>query len=231
MAGLEPGERGRVTRVIDGDALVLDTGQSVRLIGIEAPAPPRRNREGDVFATESRRMLEDMALGRQVRLYYGGLTRDRYDRALAQVVTDDKLGDPLWLNLEMARRGGARGRVYADTAARNAPIMAADAEARLARRGLWKKRAYTIPSATNLPKDFTRFQIVEGVVGARAATDEEGAVCELPLLGSALRLEIKVAAGEICKTPLGTKLRARGYVYRRKMEIAHPLNVETLSRD
>jgi len=29
-----------VVRVIDGDALVLDTRQSVRLIGIEAPARP-----------------------------------------------------------------------------------------------------------------------------------------------------------------------------------------------
>jgi endonuclease YncB( thermonuclease family) len=40
LAGTQPGEHGRVVRVIDGDALVLDTGQSVRLVGIEAPAGP-----------------------------------------------------------------------------------------------------------------------------------------------------------------------------------------------
>ena len=40
LEGLAVGERGRVVRVIDGDALVLSTGQSVRLIGIEAPAGP-----------------------------------------------------------------------------------------------------------------------------------------------------------------------------------------------
>ncbi|MEH6411849.1 MAG: hypothetical protein V7741_15080 [Hyphomonas sp.] len=40
LAETQPGEHGRVVRVIDGDALVLDTRQSVRLIGIEAPARP-----------------------------------------------------------------------------------------------------------------------------------------------------------------------------------------------
>ena len=47
LDGLEPGEHGRVVRVIDGDALVLDTGQSVRLVGIEAPARPWQEREGE----------------------------------------------------------------------------------------------------------------------------------------------------------------------------------------
>lgn len=231
LAALEAGERGRVVRVIDGDALVLDTGQSVRLIGIEAPARPYREREGQVFHEEAKRILEDMALGRQVVLRYGGLTRDRYDRALAHVVTDDALGAPLWLNLEMVRRGGARVRVYPDTAAASGPLVEAERAAREAKAGLWGKAAYRIPSASALPEEFMRFQLVEGVVGARAATDEEGAVCELPLLDSQLRLEIKAAAGEVCETAIGTKLRARGYIYRGKMEITHPLNVEVIERN
>ena len=61
MDGLQPGEKGRVVRVIDGDALVLDTGQSVRLIGIEAPAGPYKERAGQPFHAEAKRMLEDMA--------------------------------------------------------------------------------------------------------------------------------------------------------------------------
>ena len=57
-------------------------------------------------------MLEDMALGREVQLFYSGLTRDRYDRALAQLRTTDALGPDLRLNAEMLRRGGARLRIY-----------------------------------------------------------------------------------------------------------------------
>lgn len=41
---LAVGERGRVVRVVDGDALALDTGQSVRLVGVEAP--PHRTATG-----------------------------------------------------------------------------------------------------------------------------------------------------------------------------------------
>lgn len=108
-----------MVRVIDGDALVLDTRQSVRLIGIEAPARPYKDRVGAPYFEESRRMLEDMALGREVQLFYAGLTRDRYDRALAHVVTTDALGPDLWLNREMVARGGARMRVYPDTSVAN----------------------------------------------------------------------------------------------------------------
>ena len=82
---MEPGERGRVVRILDGDALVLDTGQSVRLVGVEAPVLRPRSGEPEPFAVESARMLEDMVLGRDVQLFYPGLTRDRYDRALAHV--------------------------------------------------------------------------------------------------------------------------------------------------
>jgi len=231
LATLERGERGRVVRVIDGDALVLNTGQSVRLIGIEAPARPYREREGQVFHEEAKRMLEDMALGREVELRYGGLTRDRYDRALAHVVTDDALGAALWLNLEMAKRGGARLRVYPDTAAANDLIAEAEGTARAASRGLWSERAYDIPSAADLPEDFERFQLVEGILGRRSDTAEEDAVCDRRLLGSHLRLSIERSAEPVCAMPEGTKVIARGYIYKGKMEITHPLNVQTLPRD
>lgn len=95
-------------RVFDGDALSLDTGWSVRLICIEAPAAPYRNREGEPGYETSKRVLEDMELGREVELRFAGLTRDRYDRALAHVVTTDALGPRLWLNSEMVKKGGAR---------------------------------------------------------------------------------------------------------------------------
>lgn len=128
--GLAIGERGRVVRVLDDDALVLDTGQSVRLIGIEAPAAPNRTREGEPGYDTAKRLLEDMVLGREVELHYGGLTRDRYDRALAHVVTTDALGPRLWLNAEMVKKGGARVRVYPDTAAANAPLIKMESKAR-----------------------------------------------------------------------------------------------------
>jgi endonuclease YncB( thermonuclease family) len=226
---LAAGERGRVVRVLDGDALVLDTGQSVRLIGIEAPAAPYRNREGEPGYETSKRLLEDMVLGREVELRYAGLTRDRYDRALAHVVTTDALGPRLWLNAEMVKKGGARVRVYPDTAAANAPLIEMEKKAREDGRGLWKENAWPIHDAARLPGDAARFQMIEGTSGAMQGTNERFAVCEVALQGSTLVLEIQKAAAELCQLPDGTRIRARGFLKDGRLEISHPLNLERLS--
>ncbi|MCA8902231.1 MAG: thermonuclease family protein [Hyphomonas sp.] len=226
MAGLQPGEHGRVVRILDGDALVLDTGQSVRLVGIEAPAAPYRERDGEPFHEEAKRILEDMALGREVQLYYGGLTRDRYDRALAHVRTTDALGPELWLNAEMLSRGGARMRVYPDTAQGCEQFAGLEAEAREGSLGLWKLPVFRIADAAALPDDFDRFRLVEGHTGAMTGSDAFGTVCELALQDSALVLAVTAAAAQYCQLPEGTPVLARGYVRDGRMEISHTLNLQ-----
>jgi micrococcal nuclease len=228
LDALEPGEHGRVVRIIDGDALVLDTGQSVRLASIEAPARPYKERAEEPFQEEARRMLEDMALGREVQLFYGGLTRDRYDRALAQVRTTDALGPDLWLNAEMLRRGGARLRIYPDTAGGSETFPALEAEAREDRRGLWAKQAYRIAAAEALPEDFERFQLVRGTISSMEGVEAYGTSCALHLQGSALRLEIANQAAAYCQLPEGTAVLARGYVREGRMEVNHTLNLQLL---
>ena len=108
---MEPGETGRVVRIADGDTLYLHTGQSVRLVSIESPSLGYRDREPALFAELSKRMLEDLAQGREIQLYYPGLTRDRYQRALAHAVTIDGKGAPVWLNRAMLEAGGGLGAV------------------------------------------------------------------------------------------------------------------------
>ncbi|MBU4567407.1 MAG: thermonuclease family protein, partial [Alphaproteobacteria bacterium] len=228
LADLATGEHGRVVRVLDGDALVLDTGQSVRLVGIEAPAAPYRDREGDAGYEEAKRLLDDMALGREVELRYGGLTRDRYDRALAHVVTTDALGPRLWLNAEMIRKGGARVRVYPDTATANEPLLALESAARAGGRGLWGKGVWPIHNAASLPGDAGRFLLVEGVSGDMQSSDERFAVCDVSMQGSALVLEVQKAAAELCQLPEGARARARGFLRDGRLEISHPLNLEKL---
>lgn len=178
---LAAGEGGRVVRVIDGDALVLSTGQSVRLIGIEAPAGPSRGRPGEPGYDVAKRMLEDMTLGREVQLRYAGLTRDRYDRALAHVVTADDLGPKLWLNAEMVKRGGARVRVYPDTAEANGTLVKLEQAARRDKAGLWSQRMWDITDASRLPDRFAGFQLVEAVTGGMTGSDQPGVSCDVIL--------------------------------------------------
>ena len=69
LPDMQPGEVGRVTKIIDGDGLILDTGQNVRLISIQAPVLAPRDDDPEPYAGESARALEDMALGRRVQLF------------------------------------------------------------------------------------------------------------------------------------------------------------------
>ncbi len=231
LPDMEAGEIGRVVRVIDGDALALNTGQSVRLIGIEAPALRPRGRDPDAYAVESQRVLEDMVLGREVQLYYSGMTRDRYDRALAHVVTTDGAGPILWLNMELVERGAARVRFYPDTAVREEDFLKAEAGARAARRGLWDKTAYRISSAASVNKDMRGFMIVEAELSGRRAPDGKYAanqMCLREIFGADLIIEVRKDAASICDLPSGQRYRVRGWVSGQRLDLTLAHHVEPL---
>lgn len=233
LDGLAEGETGRVVRIIDGDALVLDTGLTVRLVGLEAPAPQRRNRIGQPYAEQSARLLEDLVMGRQVRLLYPGITRDRYDRALAYVRTEDQLGPDLWLNREMLRQGGARARFYPDTSALGELLLQDEAEARENRRGLWALTDYAILAARDIPVDARGFYIISGVPDQTRPPDNSlrDLRCVRTLKGAALTLGITPAAAKFCApTPAGSPFELRGYIFEGRMEITHTLNTAPLTR-
>lgn len=208
---MEAGERGRVVRVIDGDSLVLNTGQTVRLVGLEAPSFGRRDRPDQPHATESHRLLEDLTLGREVQLYYGGLTRDRYDRALAHLVTDDGLGPRLWINRELLARGGARFRAYPDTERGLDPLRLAEADAIADAAGLWRERDYAIEDARDLQEADRGFLITHAILGARAPARGEDDICWRDFLGSQIGMGVAPAAMAACDLPAGLRVRVRGW--------------------
>lgn len=234
LRDMEPGETGRVVSIIDGDALVLDTGQSVRLVSIEAPVLYPRDRAADPHAAESARVLEDMALGRRVRLYYPGLTRDRYDRALAHVVTDDGAGPKYWLNEEMVRRGAAWVRLYPDTAARGEALLALEQAARADRRGLWATSRYAVFEVSALPEQVEGFYIFDARLGPILPVLEEHRfmpACRRALDGTEMVLDIRRSARTACGLANGTAVRVRGYVRDGALDLTYPRHLEVLPED
>lgn len=234
LPDMEPGEMGRVVSILDGDALILDTGQSVRLVSIEAPVLYPRGRPADAHAAESARMLEDLALGRRVRLYYPGLTRDRYDRALAHVVTEDGAGPQYWLNQEMLRRGGAWVRLYPDTAARGDALLEVEAEARTARRGLWATSRFAVFDVSDLPGELQGFYIFRARLGPIVPFEEETRyppACRRVLEETALLLDIRRSARSACGLADGLSVMLRGYVSNGVMDLTYPRHLEVLPED
>ena len=146
LEGLREGERGRVVEVIDADTVILDSGLSVRLVGIQAPKLPL-GREGFVawpLAAEAKAALEEMVLEQSVGLFYGGLETDRYGRALAHLVRDDGL----WLQGELLARGWARVYGFRDNRAKLSEMLALEAEARAEKRGIWAEPFYRVGRST-----------------------------------------------------------------------------------
>jgi endonuclease YncB( thermonuclease family) len=233
--GLRPGERAAVARVLDGDALVLATGLSVRLAEIEAPAGATSRRAAQPFAEAAKARLEDLTLGRKVELGYGGLSRDRYERALAQAFVAGIDGRRVWLNELMVAEGLARVRSYADNYACVVPLLVAEADARAQGRGLWAEPAYRVRRAGDTG-ELTGLTVVEGKVAAAPAPLPEGEgrrdVAQLGFSLEGVDLGLTVVADlteVVAGLTAGTQVRLRGGVgRRRRLEIDHAAQVEWL---
>lgn len=74
----------KVTRVIDGDTFETETGEKVRLIGINAPEIT------DIFGQEAKQYLSELIENRIVDLQSDIISndRDRYQRLLRYVIID-----------------------------------------------------------------------------------------------------------------------------------------------
>lgn len=124
---------GRVISVSDGDTLTLLVEQSrlkVRLVDIDAPE------KYQPYNTRSRASLAQLCLGKPARVH--ARTSHRYGRLVGQVTcagTD--------ANSEQVRRGMAW--VFDRYAPAKSPLLAVQAEAQTARRGLWADQASVPP--------------------------------------------------------------------------------------
>ena len=151
------GSRHRVITVIDGDTVILEGGESVRLTGIQAP---ELYPVSELFAVEAKEALEELVLGREVILHSRGAIRDRYDRLLAHLERDDGL----WVQGALLTAGLVRVYTFPDNRARAVQMLEREQEARLHLRGLWQHPDYAIRQLEQTYDDIDTFQIVEGTI-------------------------------------------------------------------
>ena len=74
-----------VQRVVDGDTIILNGGERVRLIGVDTPESVHPRRPVEYFALEASAFTKQAAEGKQVWLEYDQTRTDRYGRTLAYV--------------------------------------------------------------------------------------------------------------------------------------------------
>ena len=124
-----------VTRVIDGDTIVVDGIGTVRLIGVDTPETVDPDSPVEYYGKEASDFTRRIADRQMVTLDYDQDRVDRYGRTLAYVY----LPDGTLLNAEIIRLG--YGFAYTFFPFRMIEeFRALEREARAAGRGLWAPR-------------------------------------------------------------------------------------------
>jgi micrococcal nuclease len=124
-----------VTRVVDGDTVVVSTGETLRLIGMDTPETVDPRKPVQCFGREASARAHQLLDGRRVRLEYDATQGrlDKYGRTLAYL----RMGDGRLYNEAMIADGYAHEYTYAIPYRYQARFMAAERAARRAERGLW----------------------------------------------------------------------------------------------
>ncbi len=220
------GEEGRIGEVVSSHYVELESGLGVRLAGVIAP------KDDEPHAAESLAELKRLVEGQDVRLLYGGLKRDVYDRAIAHVRVK-KSG--VWVQKALLEAGAARVKTWADNRALAREMLEAEARARNARLGLWALKDYQVLLPRELESRFG-FEIVEGRVRRLSRGDED-----LTLIFDdgftafvTERAQRDFAAAGLAPEKLrGRLLRVRGIVRDGsdgiEMKLDHPEQVELLA--
>lgn len=151
---LAQGPRAKVAAVPAGDRLTLEHGREVLLAGVQAPAP------GRAFGNEARAALEHIAGGRSVELLFAGQPSEQGAQTAQVRLSPGRL----WVEGALLDAGAVWVRTAADDRALASQMLAREARARSARRGLWALRDYGVRLPDEIERGEHGFRLVEGRV-------------------------------------------------------------------
>ena len=118
-----------VSRVIDGDTIVMADENRVRLIGVDAP---EMNSDFDCYAQKAKQRLEELVLNKEVGLEMDISQTDKYGRLLRHVWVDEML-----TSLVLVEEGWAQVSTYPPDVKYQADFLDAQSRAREKGLGIW----------------------------------------------------------------------------------------------
>lgn len=141
LAQDSPLQKVRIIRVIDGDTVVLENQEHVRLLNVNTP---EKNEPNSQLAAKFLELYENQTL------YLEPVSTDKYDRTLARVYTSENK----YLNLELVRQGYAAKFLVDNSELKE--FSTAEIEAIQTQKGKWiHSKFYGCVQTQIQPKDET----------------------------------------------------------------------------
>jgi|SRR3989344_9424077 len=125
----------KVVKVIDGDTVRLENGETVRYIGIDTPEISQGK---ECFSEEATEKNKDLVFNKAVRLEKDVSEKDRYGRLLRYVWVISESGQgETFVNEYLVRQGYASAITYPPDVKYSELFREAEKDARDNNRGLW----------------------------------------------------------------------------------------------
>lgn len=143
----------KVTRVIDGDTIEIETGARVRYIGINAPETVNPKREVQCFGKEATAKNRELVEGKEVRLEKDISETDKSGRLLRYVYLDNMMVNE-WLVAE----GYAYASSFPPDIKYQDLLQQAQARAQVEKKGLWGSCPVAFTTSANNLTNPSRLQ-------------------------------------------------------------------------
>lgn len=150
-------------RVIDGDTIVLDEDETVRLIGVDTPESKDPRKGVQYFAEEASQFLRRLIEGKPIRLEYDQERVDKYGRTLAYLYQEHGT----CVNSEIIRQGFGMAYIkypfkYLEE------YLRIEREARINAVGLWGSPIPAAPESADSSANVTPIvPLMQGLPGPR----------------------------------------------------------------
>lgn len=128
-----------VKYVIDGDTIILKSGEKVRYIGIDTPEIDHENKRAEPLGYAARSFNKKLLGSKRIRLEYDKEKQDHYNRLLAYVF----LPDGTFVNLELVRSGMATYLHKSPNLKYRKRLLQAQRKAMSEKKGIWSARSET----------------------------------------------------------------------------------------
>ena len=124
-----------VKKIIDGDTIQLESGETIRYIGVDAPELFVKGGGSEFFAREAARFNKKLVLLKRVRLEFDAEKKDVHGRMLAYVFVKN-----VFVNGELVKLGYARAAIKPPNVKYRDLLVDHQRKAMADEKGIWQEK-------------------------------------------------------------------------------------------